>query len=570
MRRRLDGEHSFAAGERGGFLRCSRRRRSVSGLAVLPLQRTIDALAKSHNEAATPTLIAALSTSSVEVFDGVVRALCARRSKVGHTAVLRYWDSLTPSQKLIVEKGRCRMGVALREALLDGDDRLFAAAYEFVEASGDYDLVPTLVMVAERTCGERADAAVALTLNLVDQLCRWLAAEREPVLGRDPETIRYCVLESLERSVERYRQHRRAELLEAFVVLAGPDSNTLRHILDSPYHPCHQSIVQSLTASVSPNILRLLTTIYAYRDASQAVRNVVAKRTDQPFIDALLATPLDSKNVLFHKNLARTKSLACCEANPAILAQFADEQQAAAMRLLAASGASDDRKLSLAELLMKHGPVEARVAACEALRPIAGQRANQVALAALQDADGEVQAAAVRQLRERRIPGAMNKLLELVESPNEAVSTAARDALWEFTFENYTARFDLLDDDARRSMGSRVALVDRTTLTRLRTELGNPARRLRLRAMEMIAAMGLLPQLADALIERLQDEDHVVRVAAADALQHCTADDVRNALLAAIDDRSVAVQTAARNSLRALNGEAIPGDASTLIGEGTP
>jgi HEAT repeat protein len=82
--------------------------------------------------------------------------------------------------------------------------------------------------------------------------------------------------------------------------------------------------------------------------------------------------------------------------------------------------------------------------------------------------------------------------------------------------------------------------------------------------------MGLLPRLADALIERLQDEDHVVRVAAADALQHCTADDVRNALLAAIDDRSVAVQTAARNSLRALNGEPTTGDAPALVEEGAP
>jgi HEAT repeat protein len=91
-----------------------------------------------------------------------------------------------------------------------------------------------------------------------------------------------------------------------------------------------------------------------------------------------------------------------------------------------------------------------------------------------------------------------------------------------------------------------------------------------LRAIEMVAAMGLLPQLADALIERLQDEDHLVRVAAADALQHCTADDVRNALLAAIDDRSIAVQTAARNSLRALNGESTVGNAPTLIEEGAP
>jgi hypothetical protein len=86
----------------------------------------------------------------------------------------------------------------------------------------------------------------------------------------------------------------------------------------------------------------------------------------------------------------------------------------------------------------------------------------------------------------------------------------------------------------------------------------------------MIAAMGLLPQLADALIERLQDEDHLIRAAAADALQHCTADDVRTALLAAIDDRSIAVQTAARNSLRALSGEASSDDASSLIGGPTP
>jgi HEAT repeat protein len=522
---------------------------------VHPLQRTVDALAKSHNEAATPTLVAALATSSVEVFDGVVRALCARRSKVGHTAVLRYWDALTPSQKLVVEKSRCRMGVALREALLDGDDKLFAAAHEFVEASGDYDLVPTLVMVAERTCGERADAAVALTLNLVDQLCRWIASDREPVLGRDPETIRYCVLESLERSVERFRHHRRVELLEAFVVLAGPDSTTLRHILDGTHHPCHQSVVQSLTTSASPNVLRLLTTIFAYREAPQAVRNVIAKRTDQPFIDALLALPLDSKNLLFCKNLARTKSIACCEANPAILAQLTDEQQAAAMRLLAASGASDDRKLSLAEFLLKHGPVDARIAACESLRAITGQRANQAALRALEDADGDVQAAAVRQLRERRIPGALNKLLEFVEHPHPAVSLAARDSLWEFTFENYAARFELLDDEARQTMGARVALVDPTAVSRLRTELGNPARRLRLRAIEMIAAMGLGPKLSDALVERLRDDDPLVRGAAADLLQYSTADDVRNALLAAIDDRRVAVQLDARTSLRAPTGD---------------
>lgn len=534
-----------------------------------PLQRTIDALAKSRNEAATPTLVAALDAGAPEIFDGAIRALCARRSKAGHLAVLQRWEMLTPSQKLIVEKGRCRMGTALREALLDGDDRLFAAAREFVEASGDYDLVPTLVMVAERTCGERADAAVELTLSLVDQLCRWLAAEREPVLGRDPETIRFCVLESLERSVERYRQHRRPELLQAFVVLAGPNSGALRTILTSPYHPCYQSVVQSLTTSVSPNILDLLTTLMAFNDVPQAICNVVGKRTDQPFINAILAMPLDSKNGMLRRNLARTKSLACCEANPAILSHLSGEQLAAAMRLLALSGANDDRKLGLVDFLLRNSPTVARLAACESLRPLAGARANQLALLALQDSEELVQAAAVRQLRERGVPGALNKLLDLIDSPHEAVRRAARDSLWEFTYDNYTARFDLLDFDARRSMGERVARVDPGSIARLGTEMSNPARRLRLRAIEMTAAMGLLPKLADALIARLADEDHIVRAAAADALQHCTAEDVRKSLLAALKDRSAAVQMAARNSLRALSGGAPRPIAPTLSEKGS-
>jgi hypothetical protein len=77
--------------------------------------------------------------------------------------------------------------------------------------------------------------------------------------------------------------------------------------------------------------------------------------------------------------------------------------------------------------------------------------------------------------------------------------------------------------------------------------------------------------LADALIERLDDEDHMIRVAAAEALQFCTTADVRSALLTAAGDRSVAVQNAAKNSLRALGSESPPERAApVLIAEGAP
>jgi HEAT repeat protein len=518
-----------------------------------PLQRTIDALAKSHNEAATPTLVAALAVGSGPVFDGAIAGLCSRRSKVGHLAVLRQWEVLTPAQREMIEKGRQRMGGALREALLEGDDQLFAAARDFVEASGDFDLIPTLVMVAEQPHVSRSRAAIDLTMNLVDQLCKWIAGNREPVIGRDPETIRYCVLESLERSVERFRDHQRDELLEAFVVLAGPHSTLLLSILENPLHPCYKSVIHTLTDSSNANVLRLLIEMLAAKEAAQVVRSVVGKRTDRPFVEALLAMPIDPKNMPQKRNLARIKSIACLESVKILCTEYSSEQQAAAVNLMAATGVSDDHKLDLIEEMLKHGSLAGRIAAAASLRHVPGQRAGSLVLQALKDSDGLVQALAVRQLRERRIPGTLHKLMELVDSPHEEVSAAAREALSEFSFDNFTSRFDLLDEDARRAMGKRVAKVDHTSIERLRQDLASPSRRFRQRALAMATSMGLLPKLADAVIERLQDEDHMIRTAAAEALQFCTAGDVRNALLTAAGaDRSVAVQNAAKHSLEVL------------------
>jgi hypothetical protein len=524
----------------------------AAGVPVTPLQRTIDALAKSHNDAATPTLIAALSEDSGPIFDGAIAGLVSRRSKAGHLQVLNRRRVLSPAQRELVEKGRSRMGGALREALLEGDDQLFEAAWDFVDESGDFDLLPTLVMVAEQPSGARSRKAIELTLRLIEQLSDWIASDRLPAVGRDPETIRLCVLESLERTVERFREHQRPELIEAFVVLAGPHSEALVRIVETPHHPCFPSVVQSLSASASPGVIRLLLDMLTSKDAPQAVRNVIAKRTDGPFVAALLAVPIDPKNTILRRNLARLRGAACCEAVHDVCTTLEPLEQAAAMRLLAATGAGDDQKLALAEALLRQGALEARIAACAALQPISGQRANKLVLLALKDDDPSVQAAAARQLRVRRIPGMLAKLIELAESPHEEVRAAAREALSEFSFDNFAARFDILDEDARRLLGGRVARIDPTALDRLRQELASSVRRQRLRAIDMAGSMGLVQPLADALIERLDDDDHLVRAAAAEALQACQAADVRKALLAAIGDRSAAVQMAARNSLRAL------------------
>jgi HEAT repeat protein len=265
--------------------------------------------------------------------------------------------------------------------------------------------------------------------------------------------------------------------------------------------------------------------------------------------------PLDGHNPALLKNLDRIRSYACLAMPESACRRLSPEAQSAAMRLMALSGVGDEVKLDFAAALLARGATPARVAACEALEQIAGQRSNELVLAALADSEAAVQAAATRQLRDRHIPGTMAKLIELVSSPHPEVQEAARHSLAEFSFANYMARYETLDDQTRRSTGALVALIDADCLTQLEQEMSSLVRRHRLRAIEAAEIMGVLPKVSHALVERLDDEDHMVRAAAASALAECTSMDVRDALLGALGDRSHAVQTAARESLRAMGVE---------------
>jgi HEAT repeat protein len=542
------------------------RRLSASKFTMpTPLARTFETLAKSRNNAATATLLAALDSRDSAVFDGAIVALVRRSSKPGHLAVLRRWHTLSPELKAAVDQSEGRMGGALHDALLSTDEQLFANAAEVAHESGEFDLAPTLITVAEQADDNRSRVATRLVIEMVERLAHAVTAEAASGYSRHPETIRKSVLESLERSVERFVVHGRRELIEAFVILAGPDCTALRMILESPHNPCYQTVVDMLNTSTNDDVLKLLTAFLAVQDAPAAVRNVAARRTDAAFVAALLAMPLDGLNVALLRNLDRVRSFACLESPDALCRRLAPAAQAAAMRLMALSGAGDEAKLEFAAALLARGSTQARVAACEALQLIPGQRSNDLVLAALADPDGDVQAAATRQLRDRHIPGTMAKLIELVASPHAAVQEAARHSLAEFSFENFMARYETLDDETRRSTGALVALVDVNALVQLEQEMSSLVRRHRLRAIEVAEIMGIVPKVAHALVERLDDEDHVVRAAAAAALAECTALNVRDALINALGDRSHAVQTAARDSLRTLGVEVgVAGPAAAL------
>jgi hypothetical protein len=518
------------------------------------LAATLRALSKSRNDAATAVLVAALDGDEPSMSALAVRGLMERRSKAGQLAVLRRWRDLSDAQREACDFGRGRIAAALRDALVSGDDRLFEAAAQLALRFDEFELVATLIHVAENSTSPHVAPAIYLVQQLVDALATRLSAPADPHGRHDLQGVRCSLLESLAGSLARYRTHQRTELVEAYVALAGPECETLRKILDDPHHACFDPVIHALSHGSNPAITSLLMGMLKVPQLPHMAAKILERRTDRPLIEALLGIGLPCAAPTA-ANLQQITELAWLASPRQFVTAFpAAEQQAQAMRLATAAGLRAAARLDIVAEMLECAEPAGQAAALEMLAAIPGDRANKMIRAALQSNEPEVQAAAARLLRERPMPGVMNALVELVSSPHPAAAAAAREALSEFSMDNYLRRFEALEESIRTTTGQLVLKVDPEAIDKLRRELEDSHRMRRLRAIRAATSVGGLPLLADALVQRLEDEDHVVRAAAAEALQHCTGSDVRDALLAALNDRSRSVQNAAEASLSALEG----------------
>ncbi len=516
------------------------------------LNTTFEILGSSRNEASLSVLLAALDSAQVEVFEGAIKTLVSRRSRAGHFAVVSRWHQLSEPQRDLVRQGRGKMSGGLRNALLAEDTQYFTDACEIIEEFGEFDLVATLVTLSENRNSMHSQSATEMVSRLVKQLSEMVHGKRESQDRRDPNAIRKFVMESLEHSVERFREHQREELIEAFVVLGGRSCELLRTIIEDPHHACYMTVVNTLTTSESSGVIDLLLSFLDSELPSLTAIKVISRRTDKAFLSRLLELADGKLSSQKKRNLSRIRNFAWLQTEGLHIVELEEQDQARSVALLSASGIDQEQKLALWEILLRSGKPAARLAVCESLDEMQGDHTNQLILTALEDKTPQVQAAATLQLRDRNLPGSMSLLLKLIDSPHDEVREAAGQSLGEFTFENFLSRFDTLHDDTRQSTGTLVCKVDHEVVAKLRAELESTSRKNRMRAIEMAEAMAIVSEVSDELVQRLEDEDHLVRAAAADALQFCPTAEVQEALRFALNDRSSAVQNAARNSLNAI------------------
>jgi HEAT repeat protein len=173
------------------------------------------------------------------------------------------------------------------------------------------------------------------------------------------------------------------------------------------------------------------------------------------------------------------------------------------------------------------------------------------------------------QLRERGVPGSIQRLLRMLDSPHEVEREAAHAGLGEFRFARYLALFDTLAADARRATGLLVKQIDGEAQAALRVELAAAARSRRKRALEMCLTMNLVAETIDDIANLLRDEDQFLRIEAIRVLATHDCETTRHALRDSLVDGHPLVQEAAEFALTQLlrrepalpNPQPEPGDA---------
>jgi HEAT repeat protein len=323
----------------------------------------------------------------------------------------------------------------------------------------------------------------------------------------------------------------------------------LIRILRESQHPCHATVIDNITSTHDANILARLVEMLRDTDTPAAALDIIARRNDQQFVDALLSGLKRPVPIRVLHNMKRLSRVAWLEDNRDLLLELDGRAQATAIDLALASQLNRNSVFELLVFLLQNGLAEARRASCQALSKFDGPQADERVLAALNDPDAGVQAAAVRQLRSRHIPDALERLVKLLDSRSHEVRDAARSSLAEFNFTRYRTMFDLLDEKSARTTGVLVRKVDPTAPQKLGEELAAPSIASKLRGIEMALAMDAADDVRQQLVELARHENLSVRKEAITALARCRGDDVVAALEAAANDSNHTISDAAKQSL---------------------
>lgn len=513
------------------------------------LEATYQYLTRTENDASVDILLAALECPSQTSRDFALRALLGRRSSRGLQEVFRRLPTMDERSRAIISERPDRLVGVVGEALTTKDEASFKRACEMILAFRLYDALPMLLATIAREDQHGRDVAAETILLLTDLFYQELSAPDEQSKDKDLDTLRRRMTSALEEGLLRYGQHGFKQVVEAFLLVTKQQNPTLRRILQQSSEASRAPLLEVLGTSQRGGILRLLLSFLEDPQMPQAAREVLASRCDLKFLENLfqLVEPWLSRTVA--ESLARFNEFAWAKPKHPIWASMSDAGQRSAVRVVMASTMKRDQRLAMLGYLLAEGKPEGQRAAAAALADVKSPEATVHVVKNLNNEDPVVRAHLLKQLRWRNVPGSMSLLIRMVDSPHDEIREALRETLPEFTIRQFLVNFETMPEELRPTAGHIVWKIDPEAGSVLVNEMKSLSRVRRRRAVLASRDMGMVRDLEKSIIELLNDEDHMVRIAAAETLSDCDTLPSWEALRDAMLDRSVAVQEVAEKSL---------------------
>ena len=240
-------------GQRIAFFGHTTREHMKSGL-----KNTFKYLKKTENEAAVELLVQGLDSTFDAVRAESLRALLERRSPVGHRAVFARLPEFDKSDLEIVGERPDRMVRVVAEALTTADTATCMKALKAVLTFRLYTIMPALTAVLKTPNSALFEPATQIIAELTDAFYLELSGQDRPEMHRDYDTLRKRLTGTLEEALGCYGTHQSQEVLEAFLILAKPQSVVLRRILQQPEEKVHPPLVETMKTSQRGGVLRLL------------------------------------------------------------------------------------------------------------------------------------------------------------------------------------------------------------------------------------------------------------------------------------------------------------------------
>lgn len=522
---------------------------------IHPLTKTFDFLATTSRPHAQEVLIAALDSPENPIRERAIEALLRRESSSGHIEIIRRYGTLSdPSREAVIVKAP-RLKKAIEEALTHGDGAQRSGAAQLVLAAERFEHLTTLIRLLEHDTAVNAEWVMPVFRELVARLYDHCRPQRETRKTgsylRDSSRVRRDILAAMESLWPKLEDREVIETVwEAILSLGGWESSGVKTILSHADEGVRQAGWDIITHSTQPGVMQLLCDALALSTPSPQTLKLLAKRTDPQFVAHLLRWLPNSLSATQRKNLRLVQSVEWLKKPETSLETIPEGLQSAVVRFVQANRPLEDRQLAIYEWLIRHGSLDARLAASEALGNMRHGLVQSFLFESLDSEIPEVQAWATSQLRDRQVPDAIPMLLDRLDSPIEEVREAARAELCSFDLQHALEWLEKLSPQACHRLGEMLQKIDPMTVSRLKIELKHPIQQRRLQAVHAAYTLNLHGQVAPTLLELLEDDDVAVRHAAAEVLGHVPSPEAIAGLQAVLNDSDFRVRETAEKSLK--------------------